>query len=139
MLVCGASGDGDHAYCGELMALDARNRGLAGLVVDGAVRDAAALASFGWPVFHRGLAPAQCAKTSVGSVGEPVELSGVLVVPGDVVVADRDGVLVVARAEWPNVEARALALEADEDEIRAALARGARLGDLLGLDLEPGS
>jgi regulator of RNase E activity RraA len=52
------------------------------------------------------------------------------------VIADGDAVLVVARAEWPEIAARARALEAEEDGLRAALARGERLGDLLALDLD---
>jgi 4-hydroxy-4-methyl-2-oxoglutarate aldolase len=139
VLVCETGGEPERAYFGALMAREARSRGVAGLVLDGPVRDASALAVLGFPVFHRGLAPAPCAKAAAPSVGEPVELGGVSVSPGDIVVADRDAVLVVAREEWPAVEARARALEASEDELRAALARGERLGELLGLDLGAGA
>lgn len=135
VLVCAAHADTEHGYFGELMALDAINRGIVGLVVDGAVRDSACVVASGLPVFHRGLAPAPCTKARVDSVGEPVELDGVAVAPGDMVVADRDAVLLVTRAEWADVEARARALETEEVELRAALARGERLGDLLALDL----
>jgi 4-hydroxy-4-methyl-2-oxoglutarate aldolase len=129
-----AEDKGDHAYFGELMALDARGRALAGLVVDGPVRDMQALAAIGLPVFHRGSAAAPCVKVEVASVGEPVEIDGTVVAPGDVVVADRDAVLVVAREIWPEVEAGVRALEERERDIRDALARGERLTDLLGLD-----
>lgn len=135
VLVCGAGGETERGHFGDLMALDARSRGLAGLVIDGAVRDATAVAASGFPVFHLGLAPVPCAKERALSVGEPVEVARVLVTPGDVVVADADAVLVVARADWPAVEAAALELEAREKGLREALARGERLGDLLGLDL----
>ena len=133
--MCDARGDGEHGYFGELLALDARGRGLAGLVIDGAVRDTAAIVEVGFPVFHCGTAPAPAAKSDPGAVGEAVEVGAARVEPGDVVVADRDGVLVVAAAEWPDVAARAEALEAHEAELRDALARGERLGELLGLDL----
>lgn len=135
VLVCDAGGDGEHGYFGDLMALDARERGLAGLVIDGAVRDTAAIVDLGFPVFHRGTAPVPGAKSAAGAIGTSVELGGVPVAPGDVVVADRDAVLVVAAADWPDVEARAEALESREDELRAALERGARLSGLLELDL----
>lgn len=65
----------------------------------------------------------------------PVEVGGSRVVPGDIVVADRDAVLVVAAAGWPDVLARAGALEEREHQLREALARGERLGEILGLDL----
>lgn len=135
VLVCDARGDGDHGYFGDLLALDARGRGLAGLVIDGAVRDSTGIVELGFPVFHRGTAPAPGAKNDPGLVGEPVEVGGARVEPGDVVVADRDAILVVVAAEWPAVAARAEALEAREDELRAALERGERLSDLLGLDV----
>lgn len=135
VLVCDGGGETERGYFGDLMALDARNRGLAALVIDGAVRDSTGVAALGFPVFHRGLAPVPCAKERVVSVGEPVEVGGVAVAPGDVVVADADAVLVVAAAEWPAVEAAALDLEKREEELRAALERGERLADLLGIDL----
>lgn len=135
VLVCDAGGDGDHGYFGELLALDALGRGLAGLVIDGAVRDTAAIVEAAFPVFHRGTAPAPGAKGDPGTIGEAVEVGGARVEPGDLLVADRDGVLVVASAEWADVAARAEALEVHEEEVREALARGERLGDLLGLDL----
>lgn len=135
VLVCDAGGDGERGYFGDLMALDARQRGLAGLVIDGSVRDTATIAELGFPVFHRGTAPVPGDKVAAGAVGRPVEIGGVTVAPGGVVVADRDAVLVVPAADWPGVAACAEELEAREDELRAALVRGERLADLLGLDL----
>ena len=135
VLVCDARGDGDHGYFGDLLALDAHGRGLAGLVIDGAVRDTAAIVELGFSVLHRGTAPAPGAKSDPGLVGEPVQIGETPVAPGDIVVADGDAILVVAAAEWPAIAARAEALEAREDELRAALERGERLSDLLGLDV----
>lgn len=135
VLVCDAGGDGEHGYFGELLALDAQGRGLAGLVIGGAVRDSTAIVEAGFPVFHLGTAPAPGAKSHPGEGGMPVEVGGSRVVPGDIVVADRDAVLVVAAAGWPDVLARAGALEEREHQLREALARGERLGEILGLDL----
>ncbi len=135
VLVCDGAGETERGYFGDLMALDARNRSLVGLVIDGAVRDSAGIAALGFPVFHRGLAPVACAKERAVSVGKPVEIGGVAVAPGDVVVADADAVLVVSGGDWPAVHAAALELEKREERLRAALERGEQLADLLGIDL----
>lgn len=137
VLVCDAGGLDDVGYFGELMALDARNRGLLGLVIDGAVRDGAALREIGFPTFHRGFAPGSAAKRVAAAVGEPVEVSGVPVAPGDIIVADGDGVLVVPAPAWESARERAWRLEDEERDLRDGLARGERLCALIGLaDLE---
>jgi 4-hydroxy-4-methyl-2-oxoglutarate aldolase len=135
VLVCDAGGRVDCGHFGELMATDARNRGFAGLVIDGAVRDGAALRELGFPVFHRGFAPGRCAKSDSAALSAPVELSGVRVTPGDMLVADRDGVLVVPRADWDEIRSRAERLDAEEASIRQALERGERLAGLIGVDV----
>ena len=121
------------AYFGELMSMDAEYRGIQGLVIDGAIRDGGAVATLGFPVFHRGLRPAGPKKERVGSVGEPVTIGGVEVAPGDRVVADSDAVLVVAASDWPAVEAGAQEIRDREDEIRIALTEGTPLSELLDL------
>jgi 4-hydroxy-4-methyl-2-oxoglutarate aldolase len=136
VLVCDAGGRDDVGYFGELMALEARSRGLRGLVIDGAVRDGSVLGGLGFPVFHRGFAPGRAAKAEAPLLEEPVELGGVPVVPGDVVVADRDGVLVVPAEEWRSVQKRARRLDEEESELRSALGRGESLSTLLGLGVE---
>ena len=130
-LVVDAGGRVDGAYFGELAAIDARQRGLVGLVVDGAIRDGRAVAALGFPVFHAGVEPASCVKRDVVSVGEPVRIGGADVAPGDQVVADSDGVIVVPATDWPAIEVAAAELEAREEEIRGRLRGGARLADLL--------
>ena len=134
MLVCDAGGRADAGYFGELMALDARGRGNAGLVIDGAVRDDAALLASGFPVFHRVLAPYACAKAEAPSVGEPVALGGAVVAPGDMVVGDLGGGVVVPAARWSRVAAEVDALEDGEAAVRDALRRGERLTALIGLE-----
>jgi 4-hydroxy-4-methyl-2-oxoglutarate aldolase len=117
------------------MATDAVNRGLAGLVVAGPVRDIADIDGLGFPVWCAGTAPGQAAKAAVVSVGLPVVVGGVLVASGDQVIADRDGVVVVPAAEWPALQAEVTALAAKEDKTRDRLAAGERLADVNGLDL----
>ena len=135
VLVCDGAGSTRCALFGELMATDAANQRLAGLVVQGPVRDIADIDELGFPVWCTGTAPGQAAKAAVVSVGLPVVVGGVLVASGDQVVADRDGVAVVPAAEWPAIEAQVAALAAKEARTRDRLAAGERLADINGLDL----
>ena len=133
VLVVDAGGWTDCAHFGDLMAMDAEFRGLQGLVIAGAIRDAGTLATLGFPVFHGGIAPAGPVKERVVSVGEPVTIGGVEIAPGDQVIADSDAIFVVAAADWPAVEAEAGRIREAEDELRIALNQGQRLADLLDL------
>jgi 4-hydroxy-4-methyl-2-oxoglutarate aldolase len=135
-LVVDAGGRSDGGYFGELAAIDARQRGIQGLVIDGSIRDGRAVAALGFPMFHAGFAPASCVKRRALSVGESVQIAGVEITAGDQVVADRDAVLVIARADWPAVQEAAAAIEAREEELRVQLRGGRRLADLL--ELPPG-
>ena len=132
-LVVDAGGRTDAGYFGELMAMDAEGRGLQGLVIDGSIRDGGLIAVLGFPVFHAGFAPATSGKALAPSVGEPVEVGGVKVAPGDQIVADSDAVLVVPAADWPAVETAALEIQAHEDDLRTHLLTGGQLADLLVL------
>ena len=135
VLVCDGAGSTRCALFGELMATDALGQGLAGLVVAGPVRDIADIDLLGFPVWCTGTAPGQAAKAAVVSVGLPVVVGGVLVAPGDQVIADRDGIAVVPAAEWPAIQAEVAALAAKEAATRERLAAGERLADINGLDL----
>jgi 4-hydroxy-4-methyl-2-oxoglutarate aldolase len=133
VLVCDAGGRVDGGYFGELMATDAINRGLRGLVIDGSFRDSAQLVELGFPVFGRATAPVSCAKQDAGTVGAPVRIAGVAIAPGDRIVGDADALVVVAHDDWPTVEEAARAVQRREDEIAARLARGETLAAILGL------
>ena len=135
VLVCDGSGSTRCAMFGELMATDAANQRLAGLVLQGPIRDIADIGELGFPVWCTGTAPGQAAKATVVSVGLPVVVGGVLVASGDQVIADGDGVAVVPAAEWPAIQAEVAALAAKEERTRARLAAGERLADMNGLDL----
>ena len=132
-LVVDAGGRSDAGYFGELMAMDAEERGLQGLVIDGSIRDGGLVAVVGFPVFHAGFAPATCVKARALSVGDAVEVGGVRIEPGDQIVADSDAVLVVRAADWPAVEAAARELQAHEDDLRTHILRGGRLAEQLEL------
>jgi len=135
VLVCDGTGSTRCALFGGLMATDAAGQGLAGLILQGPVRDIADLDEIGFPVWCTGTAPGQAAKAAVISVGLPVVVGGVLVASGDQVIADRDGIAVVPAAEWPAIQAEVAALAAKEEQTRARLAAGERLADVNGLDL----
>ena len=135
VLVCDATGTARCALFGELMATDALNQGLAGLVVHGPIRDIADIDELGFPIWSTGTAPGQAAKTSVVSVGTPVVVGKVLVSPGDQIIADRDGIAVVRATDWPSIQADVAALADREAKTRSRLAAGERLADINGLDL----
>ncbi len=107
---------------------------MAGLVLDGGVRDVGALEAHGFPVFSAGVALTGATKDKPGTVGEPVRVGGVEVSAGDWVVADVDGVTFVPRGALEDVVAAGRAREAKEAGFFAALREGATTVDLLGLD-----
>ena len=135
VLVCDGAGTSRCALFGELMATDALNQGLAGLIVQGPIRDIADIDELGFPIWCTGTAPAQASKTGVVSVGQPVMVGDVLVTTGDQIIADRDGIAVVRAADWPAIQADVAGLADREARTRARLAAGERLADINGLDL----
>ncbi len=111
------SGDLDYALAGGNVCAVAQRRGVAGFVLDGLVRDIGEVREAGFPVYGRGVIPIPGTKKQLGSLQEPVTVGGVLIRPGDVVVADEEGVAVVPaeRADEVWAAARAkLAAEAEE-------------------------
>jgi 4-hydroxy-4-methyl-2-oxoglutarate aldolase len=113
------------AVCGELFAHAARSRGAVGAVVDGSVRDTRQLRALGYPVFSRGASPLDTrARARVREFGAPVVAGGVEVNPGDFVVGDSDGVVVVPVAALADVRELIARRERDEDGARADLVAG---------------
>ena len=117
------------AVCGELFATEARRRGLAGIVVDGLVRDLQGLRANGLPVFARGSTPRSGTTVSRAPAGQTVRCGGVEVAPGDIVFADDDGVLVAPAERIAAALEAAEAITRFERATLAALARGERLHD----------
>lgn len=130
VVVVGLSSDNADGMFGELLATSFRARGGAGLVIDAGCRDVRELREMNFPVFSRTVNAKGTVKATVGSVNVPVICAGQLVHPGDVVIGDDDGVVVVPRARAATVAAAAAAREAKEAGNRARLAAG-----VLGLDL----
>ena len=124
----------DRGYWGEVLTTAAESAGLAGLVLDGGVRDVAALEAHGFPVFSATIALTGATKDKPGTVGIPVRVGGVWVAAGDWVVADVDGVTFVPRTAVDAVVAAGRAREAKEAGFFEALRSGSNTVDLLGLD-----
>lgn len=127
----------DRGYWGEVLTTAAESRGIAGLVIDGCVRDVAALEAHGFPVFSAGVSLPGAGKREPGTAGPATEVAGVLVEPGDWVVADADGVVIVPRADLDAVLAAGRARADKEQGLFDALRAGATTVELLDLDASP--
>jgi 4-hydroxy-4-methyl-2-oxoglutarate aldolase len=120
-------------YWGEVLTVAAEAAGVAGLVIDGGVRDVSALARRGFPAFARGITVRGTVKASVASVGKPISLTGVPVAAGDAVVADEDGVIVIPAAELERTMAASELRATREAAMMTRLSEGATTLELLGL------
>ncbi|MFE0177790.1 RraA family protein [Streptomyces sp. NPDC059002] len=110
------SGDLDHALAGGNVCAVAQRRGVVGFVADGVIRDLGEVRAAGFPVFSRGVIPFPGTKKHLGELGTPVRVGGVLINPGDIVVADEEGIVVTPSAHAAEVLQAAQAKLAKEAE-----------------------
>jgi 4-hydroxy-4-methyl-2-oxoglutarate aldolase len=132
--------DGRQAACGywgEVLTVAAQQRGLSGLVIDGGVRDTARLQALRFPVFSSAIALQTTVKEDPGVVGDPIDIGGVTVARGDIVVADGDGVVVLPAAELDRIAGSAREREAAEQRYLARIMQGELTLDIYGLRSVP--
>ena len=120
-------------YWGEIMGVAAQARGLAGLVIDGGVRDSLELTAMGFPTFSRGLCIKGTLKHGGGALNKPLAIGSIVIEPGDIVIGDADGVVVVPRAEGHAVLEKSIQRVDKEAVIMQQLSDGKSTLEIYGL------
>ena len=124
ILVVDAGGAMDRALCGEIMISHAIHRGLGGFIVNGCVRDSEYIASCGFPVYALGLSPNGPFKNGPGEINVPVVAGGMAVLPGDILVGDADGLVVIRPPDAEEVAAKARQQKETEHKLLVTIAAG---------------
>lgn len=124
VIVADAGGYTEAGAWGEIMAVAAQAREIAGFVFNGCVRDAQAMSDLGFPVFSCGLSIKGTEKISLGWINHPLNLDNITIHPGDLIVGDRDGLVVVQREEAKEIFEKSVAREEKEKGIKERLRQG---------------
>jgi 4-hydroxy-4-methyl-2-oxoglutarate aldolase len=124
VLVVNCSNFYEAGYWGDLMSLGAKTKGIAGLVIDGCVRDADDIEAMNFPVFSRGLCIKGTGNHGEGILNQPIIMGEYIVNPGDIIVGDRDGVVVIPQGLVAETLEKAHARELKEERVRIELRKG---------------
>ena len=133
ILVVAPTSPCDNGYFGELLACSLKSRGVRGLIIEAGCRNVKALSEMKFPVWSRAVSAQGTVKESLGDVNLPLAIAGQLVNPGDVIVADDDGVVIVSRAEVKSVTAKSREREEKEANNRKQLQAGQLGIDIYGM------
>ena len=121
VIVSASDGFTSTAVVGDIVSQMARNAGIEAIVIDGMARDSEGIVGVGLPVFSRGITPNSCVKSGPGRVGHPIVAGGVAIEPGDVIVGDRDGVVVIPQSRLDEVIERIEAIREAEKKVIAKI------------------
>lgn len=134
VIIANCSGFYEAGYWGDLMSLGAKTKGINGLVIDGCVRDADDIEAMGFSVFSRGLCILGTSNHGDGYLNEPIVIGDVRINPGDIIVGDRDGVVVVPQNSVLETIEKSIAREAKEESVRKQLREGKTSIQIYGWD-----
>jgi 4-hydroxy-4-methyl-2-oxoglutarate aldolase len=134
VIVANCSGFYEAGYWGDLMSLGAKTKGINGLVIDGCVRDADDIEAMGFPVFSRGLCILGTSNHGDGTLNEPIIMGDWVVNPNDIIVGDRDGVVVIPQNRVEEAIEKAYARELKEENVRIELRKGLNSLQIYGWD-----
>jgi 4-hydroxy-4-methyl-2-oxoglutarate aldolase len=138
VLVVNCSNFYEAGYWGDLMSLGAMTKGIAGLVIDACVRDADDIEAMGFPVFSRGLCIKGTGNHGEGTLNEPIVMGEMIVYPNDIIVGDRDGVVVIPQNRIEEAIEKAHARELKEENVRKELRKGLNSLQIYGWDKKYG-
>lgn len=132
VLVADVSGYYDCGYWGEILCVASQARGIAGLVIDGCVRDSSEIEALGFPVFSRGLSIKGTTKHGTGTLSDTITIGSIAISPGDIILGDRDGLVVVPAARVEQTIARCEARVEKEQRTMQALRDGKTTLEIYG-------
>ena len=125
VIVLANKGSLSRSLCGEIMSNYAKSRGLAGIIIDGCVRDSAALRELDFPVYAKGITPNGPYKNGPGEMNFPVSFAGIIINPGDIIVGDADGLLVIRPEDAEELAKKAKAWhDSEEKQLEGILTKG---------------
>jgi len=134
VLVASVGGYREAGPWGEIMTLAAQARGIAGLIIDGSVRDSRSIMDLGFPVFSKSLSIKGTTKDCLGLINHPINMGGVTINPGDLILGDADGIVLIARQDLAQILSKCKLRREKEEKIKEELKKGKSTLELYGFD-----